>query len=75
MKTDLDCSYRVPWTIEVYHDAQEFAYKWGLKWCYMEGDRVYSLRLSHFYIGLREDTAKRFRRWLIHVQGGDHNVR
>ncbi len=68
MKKDLDCSYRVPWEIQTYHDAQVFALQFGLRWCRMSGNNVYSLRLPHYSIGLREDVARRFRRWLEHVR-------
>ena len=68
MKRDLDCSYQVPWEIRVYHEAQEFALRWGLKWCRCENNTVRSLRCPGYSIGLREDVAKRFNRWLIWSQ-------
>jgi len=57
-------AYKLPWDIEIYHRAQEFALKNGIKWCRMNGNVLYSLRRPHYSILLRDDVAFRFRRWL-----------
>ena len=68
MKTDLDCSYKVPFEIRVYHEAQFYALKWGLKWCRLKGNSVYSLRCPNYSLGLDTNIAIRFKRWLEHTK-------
>lgn len=68
MNKDLDCSYKLPWDIQTYHEVQAFAFNFGVRWCYMRGNTVYSLRLSNFSMSLRDDVAKRFRRWLKYMR-------
>ena len=68
MQRDLNnCGYQVPFEIRIYHEAQAYALKWGLKWCRVNGNRVSSLRCPNYSLGLREDIAKRFKRWLRYM--------
>lgn len=68
MLKDLNCSYQVPFEIRVYHEAQYFALGFGIKWCRVRGNNVSSLRCPGYSLGLREDIAIRFKRWLNYVQ-------